>query len=98
MTKDPLAVLSFNSESVFVGNKTVQNDIWTFNQNDNFYILTTNEVITGNGRKSFGLTGVFTPGNTQGALTVSTTIMNGSGGEININNNSDADKIEYFKK
>ncbi|GAB4031896.1 ice-binding family protein [Spirosoma jeollabukense] len=99
VTKDPLVVLSLNSSSVFVGNKTVQNDIWTFNDsNDNFYILTTNEVIAGGSRKSFGLTGVLTPGNTQGALTVSTTIMAGSGGEVNINNNSDADKIEYFKQ
>ena len=99
ITKDPLAVLSFNSSAVSVGSKIVQNSVWTFDDsNTNFYILRTNEVIEGEGHKSFGLTGVMTPGNTQGTLTVSTTIMAGSGGEVNISNNSDADKIDYFKK
>lgn len=99
VTKDPLAVMAFNSNAVFIGGKSVQNNIWTLNNsNDNFYIFTTNEVIAGNGHKSFGLTGVLTPGNTQGSLTVSTTIMGGSGGEGNISNNTDADKIDYFKK
>ena len=99
VTKDPLVKLSFNNSSVLVGNKVVQNGIWTFDErNADFYILTTTEVITGEGHKSFGLTGVLTPGNTKGTLTISTTIVGRSGGEVRIDNNSDADKIDYFKK
>ncbi|GAB4037102.1 beta strand repeat-containing protein [Spirosoma jeollabukense] len=99
LTKDPLVKLSFSSGSTFVGAKIVQNSIWTFDdKNDDFYILKTTEVITEGGRKSFGLTGVLTPGNTKGTLTISTTIVGGSGGEVRINNNSDAEKIDYFNK
>lgn len=99
VTKDPLVKLSFASSSVFVGNKIVQNGIWTLDEkNDDFYILKTTEVITGGGHKSFGFTGILTPGNTKGTLTISTTIVGGSGGEVRIDNNSDADKIDYFKK
>jgi hypothetical protein len=99
VTKDPLAILSFNNSSVLVGNKSVQNNIWTLDNSDaDSYIFTTNEVIAGKGHKSFGLTGVLTPANTQGTLTISTTIVGGSGGEAKTNNNSDADKIDYFKK
>lgn len=99
LTKDPLVDLSFNPASVFVGGKLVQNSSWTFsNSNPNFYILTTSAVIPGEDKLSFGLTGVLTPGNSQGALSISSTIVGGSGGEVKIDNNSDADKIDYFKK
>ena len=99
LTKDPLVALSFNPGSVLVGGKLVQNSIWTFDaSNSGYYTFTTSTVIPGEGHKSFGLTGVLTPGNTQGTLTISTTIYPHSGGEVRIDNNVDADKIDYFKK
>jgi hypothetical protein len=100
ISKDPLVNLSFNGASVLVGGRPVQNSIWTFDgtTDPDSYIFTTTQVIAGRGHKSIGLTGVLTPGNTQGTLTISTTIVGGSGGEVRTNNNSDADKIDYFKK
>ena len=98
IAKDPLVTLSFNASSVLVGGKQVQNSSWRFdNSNDNFYILTT-EGRAGQGHKTFGLTGVLTPGNTKGSLTITSTIAGVSGGEVKITNNSDADKIDYFKQ
>ncbi len=32
----------------------------------------------------------------QGTLTVSAILMGGSGGEVRLDNNNDADKVEYF--
>jgi hypothetical protein len=99
IAKDPLVVLSFTSSSVLVGGKTVQNGSWSFDSTDgDFYILTTTAGITGKGHKSFGLTGVLTPGNTKGSLAITSTIAGVNGGELKITNNSDADKVDYFKK
>ncbi|SFE67979.1 beta strand repeat-containing protein [Spirosoma endophyticum] len=99
VSKDPLVNLSFDGAATLVGGRIVQNSIWTLNNsNPDSYIFTTTQSIAGQGRQSIGLTGVLTPGNTQGTLTISTTIVGGSGGEVRIDNNSDADKIDYFKK
>ncbi|GAB4039462.1 hypothetical protein GCM10028774_40910 [Spirosoma jeollabukense] len=100
VSKDPMVAFSFNGGLSLVGGKLVQNSIWTFDgtSNPNAYIFTTSEVINPGSKKSFGLTGILTPGNTQGTLSISTTIVGGSGGEVRINNNSDAEKIDYFKK
>ena len=99
LTKDPMVPLSFNPEATLVGGKLVQNSIWTFdNSFPDLYVFSTQQVIGAEGKKSFGLTGVLNPNNTQGSLTITSTLMAGSGGEITINNNSDADKIDYFKK
>ena len=100
LTKDPLVALSFDGSATFVGGKIVQNGSWTFNgtSNADFYLLTTTQVIGANAKKSFGLTGVLTPGNTKGSLTITTVIAGLSGGEVKLNNNSDSDKIEYFNK
>ena len=99
VTKDPLVSLSFNPTDVLINGKMVQNSDWTFNTTDpNFYILTTNAVIGGEGKKSFGLTGMLTPGLTKGSLSISSVVVGGNGGEVKISNNSDADTIDYFAK
>ncbi|GAB4044225.1 hypothetical protein [Spirosoma jeollabukense] len=100
ITKDPLVTLSFNASSTFVGGKVVQNGNWTFDgtSNDDFYLVRTTQVLGPNAKRSFGLTGVLKPGNTKGALTISTTIAGLSGGEVKLTNNTDSDKIDYFNK
>ncbi|SFC78342.1 hypothetical protein [Spirosoma endophyticum] len=99
LTKDPMVPLSFNPNATLVGGKLVQNDFWTFDDSyPDLYVFSTQQVIQAGGKKSFGLTGVLNPNNTRGSLTISSALMAGSGGEITIKNNSDADKIDYFKK
>ncbi|CAN5609922.1 hypothetical protein BH09BAC4_BH09BAC4_25390 [soil metagenome] len=100
ITKDPLVTLSFNPSLTFVGGKVVQNGGWTFDgtSNDSFYLLRTIQVLGPKAKRSFGLTGVLKPGNTKGALTITTTIAGLSGGEFRLTNNSDSDKIDYFNK
>lgn len=99
LSKDPMIPLSFNPNATLVGGKQVQNDFWTFdNLYPNLYVFSTQQVIPAGGKKSFGLTGVLNPNNTRGNLAITSALMAGSGGETTINNNSDADKIDYFKE
>lgn len=100
ITKDPMAVLSFSGSSTVIGGKAVQNGNWSFDavSDTNFYILTSTQGLAGKGKSSFGLTGVNTPGNTKGSLTITTSVVEVSGGEVKTTNNLDADKIDYFKK
>ncbi|WP_143100897.1 Ig-like domain-containing protein [Spirosoma endophyticum] len=99
IAKDPLFVLSFDGAAVFVGGKVVNNSVWTFDAtNKDFYILTTNAGLVGGTKRVFGLTGVFTPGNTRGSIGISSLIVASSSGELNLTNNSDADSIDYFNK
>ncbi|SFD83085.1 lamin tail domain-containing protein [Spirosoma endophyticum] len=98
ITKDLLVSLSFDQTATFVGGKMVQNSNWTFDavSNKNFYVLTTTQPIGPKGKESVGLTGVLSPGNTKGSLTLSSLVVGGN--ELNITNNADADKIDYFNK
>lgn len=77
----------------------MQNSAWSFSgPSGGFYTLTTTQIIAAGDVLSFGLAGVMTPGATQGSLTVSTIIVNGSGGDVRIDNNNDADKVDYFQQ
>ena len=100
VTKDTKAPLSFSSTTTTLNGRSVQNSLWSFDgtSNSSFYILTTSQVIEADGVLSFGLRGQVIPGATKGVLTLSSVIDDGSGGEVRINNNSDADKIDYFNK
>ena len=100
VTKDPSINLTFNGALTQLNNKAVQNSVWTFNgtSNSSFYVLTTNQVINGATKLSFGLNGVLTPGESAGTLSITSIVVGSSAVEARINNNSDADKIEYFAR
>lgn len=100
--KDPRFTLSMNSGATTVNGQPVQNSAWTFTgPSGGFYTATTTNVIAGNvgtGSLSFGLTGVFTPGASTGTAPVTVIIVSGSGGETRIDNNNDAERIDYFQQ
>lgn len=99
--KDPQYTLSLNPAATLVNGLLVQNSVWTFSgPSGGFYTLTTNQVIAGNvgtGALAFGLEGTLTPGASGGTLTFSSIIVGGSGGETRIDNNNDADTVDYFQ-
>lgn len=98
VTKDPLFVLSFDGTATSVGGQAVNNSVWTFDASiPNFYVLTTNAGVVEAGSR-YGLTGVFTPGNTRGSTAISSLVAGATSGEVNLINNSDADIINYFNK
>lgn len=100
IAKDPKFTLSFDPAATAVNGRVVQNSAWSFSgPSGGFYTLTTTNVIASNvgtGTLAFGLTGTLSPGATVGTLTVSAIILGGSGGQTRIDNDTDADKIEYF--
>ena len=96
VSKDAAANLTFNPTLTTLGGRTVQNGSWSFTSDDDYYSLTTTQAITAGGDLSFGLSGTLTPANKAGITNVGATLMQGSGGEIRMTNNSDADKIDYF--
>ncbi|MBD2753636.1 hypothetical protein [Spirosoma validum] len=99
ITKDARTTLNFNSAATTVGNRSVQNGAWGFNNSDpSYYVLTSMQSVAAGDKLSFGLEGIMNPGGTTGSLTLSSVILGASGGEINVSNNSDADKIEYFQQ
>ena len=102
ITKDPMLSLTFDPNAVSLPGHTgsVQNNQWAFDgtSNPNYYVLTTQATIDGQSALSVGLSGQFTPGVTQGQTSVNAVLVGGSGGEANVTNNSDADKLEYFER
>ncbi|MBD2752970.1 hypothetical protein [Spirosoma validum] len=100
VTKDAKMPLIFPSTATSIGGRSVSNSAWTFDANINpgYYTLTTTNVVAAGDKLSFGFTGTLTPGATTGVLTMSSVILGTSGGEVRVNNNVDADKIDYFQQ
>ena len=98
ISKDARLGLSLDKSLTSVGGQPVQNSAWSVDATDaHFYVLTSSGVITGGGPLSVGLSGLLSPGSTSGVLTVSAVVVGGSGGEVRLINNTDADKIDYFQ-
>ncbi len=99
LTKDPRLRLSFDASQTMVGGRPVQNSVWRVDDSQaDYYILTTNQRIVAGELLSIGLIGQLIPGATAGVLTVSATLVGNSGGEVNIINNIDSDRIDYFQR
>ncbi len=100
VTKDDLTSLSFAAGTTTLDGRSVQNSLWSFDgsSDPNYYILTTNSVVSASGKLTFGLSGTLTPGGTSGTLAINAVIVGGSGSETRINNNVGVNKIDYFQK
>ena len=100
VSKDDLVNLTFDASASRIDNRDVQNSSWSFDgtSDPDYYIFRTTAVIDASDQLSFGLSGTLTPGATSGTLTVSAVIVGGSGGEVRLINNNDADKIDYFQR
>ncbi|GAB4018813.1 hypothetical protein GCM10028773_19710 [Spirosoma koreense] len=96
IAKDAKVMLNFDAGLSSVGGKPVQNSQWTFGGlSGGFYTLTSSGVLSGNSL-SVGLTGVLSAGGSTGVVTVSAMVVGGA--EASLDNNTDADKIEYFQQ
>lgn len=96
ITQDNHLTLSLPASATQVDGRTVTNSEWQLSgPADGYYILTTNQPIAAGDQLSVGLTGTFSPAASSGALSVSCTLISGSGGEQKLNNNYDADLLFY---
>ncbi|GAB4014264.1 hypothetical protein GCM10028773_00400 [Spirosoma koreense] len=96
IAKDANVTLSFDGSLSSVGGKPVQNSQWTFGGlSGGYYTLTSSGVLAGTSL-SVGLTGTLLGGSSTGVVTVSGIVL--GGGDGTLDNNTDADKIEYFQQ
>ncbi|GAB4017070.1 hypothetical protein GCM10028773_12050 [Spirosoma koreense] len=97
ITKDAKVTLTFDNSLSSVGGRSVQNSAWSFDATQpGYYQLSTTAPLVAGAIRSLGLTGVLTPTGTAGMISLSATVA--GGGEDNLANNTDADKIEYFQQ
>ncbi|MBD2757182.1 hypothetical protein [Spirosoma validum] len=99
VTKDAKLNLNFPPNATQVGGRPVQNSAWSFSNTDpNYYILSTSQSVPAGDRLSFGLTGMLSPGATNGVISISTILLPTNIKEAKLTNNSDSDKVEYFQQ
>lgn len=86
----------FNKSLTIIGTIPVNNADWNYSEDANFCIFTTSVVIPAGSFSTFGFAAIFDPVNTMGIYTLTSQIDPYSGGENRINNNADAERIDYF--
>ncbi len=94
--KDPRFTFAFDSNLTTVGFSAVENSDWTYSSGTLFHEFTTNNVIQGKQRLSFGYIGMYDPQGTAGQTSITATLVANSGGDSTTSNNSDSEKIAYF--
>ena len=95
--KDPSLSFSFNSSATFIGPYAVDNASWTYDSsNPAFHVFTTDESIPAGETLSLGYVASFAPGNSNGQVTYTATVVANSGGESNFYNNIDAETLVFF--
>jgi hypothetical protein len=86
---------SQNATTLPVSGRPVDNVIWTLTQDASALFFTTTTVIQGGTQKNFGFSAAWSSGSTSGSYTASVAIIPGSGGEVRIDNNTDAETADY---
>jgi len=86
----------FDQGLTMLGSIPLNNNVWTYSSDAVYHFFTTSAIITEAGFLSFGFKAIFNPGNTKGVYTITSQINTGSGGEIQVDNNVDAEKLDYF--
>lgn len=92
---------AFDGNLVELDGVSLENNKWTHSENETQHIFTTvnsGVVIPAGGLSRFGIKARWVAEAQEGIYTISVQIDSFSGNEIPINNNSDADKIDFFDK
>jgi hypothetical protein len=94
--KDYRWSFTYNPSASYINGKSVNNSVWTYTDDDPYHKFTTNSVIAKGSYSKLGFIAVWNAGQTQGTYTITSQIDSWSGGEIKIDNNVDAEKLDYF--
>jgi hypothetical protein len=86
----------YNPALTQLGSITLDNNVWTYSQDPTYHIFTTTSSIAAGGFSYFGFNATWNAGQTKGIYTITSQIVSGSGGENRIDNNVDAEKLDYF--
>lgn len=93
---DPRLTFTWDPTLTNVGFDQVQNNQWTYTSNVLFHTFETTNVIAAGASLSFGYVSSYDPQNTSGQSTITMTVVPGSGGESQFNNNGDSELLTYF--
>jgi len=88
----------YNPALVNLSGFPLNNADWTYSENATQHIFKSSVVIPAGGFSYFGFSAAWNAGQTQGIYTITSQIDSWSGGEDRIDNNSDAEKLDYFIK
>jgi hypothetical protein len=95
---DPRWVLNgpYVQELTMLGTTALNNDDWAYSKDATHHIFTSSVAISAGASSYFGFNAAWDAGLTQGFYTITSQIDSDSGGENRIDNNVDAEKIDYF--
>ena len=101
MAKDDQLSFTWDPTATMIGGNAVDNSLWDFDGTSfpGFYIWITNsnfDILDAGDKLTFGMEAIFDAQNASGSSPFTMTIGNGSGGEGNFFNNSDAEIIIFF--
>jgi hypothetical protein len=94
--KDNRWSFTYNPSATDINGKPVNNPVWTWTDFGIYHKFTTSSVITAGYYSRFGFTALWTEITSMGTYTITSQITSGSGGETRIDNNVDAEKLDYF--
>lgn len=96
--KDSRWVLSepYDETATQIGSVTVNNADWDYEDDGTRHVFTTTLTIDAGAASTFGIKAAWDAGQTQGKYTITSQIIAGSGGENRIDNNVDAEVLDYF--
>jgi hypothetical protein len=86
----------YNPNLTMVGTVAVNNADWTYSLEGTRHVFRSSATIVAGGFSTFGFDARWDAGPNQGVATITSQIVAGSGGENRINNNVDAEKIDFF--
>ncbi|MBE0638026.1 MAG: cadherin-like domain-containing protein, partial [Bacteroidales bacterium] len=86
----------YDQSLTMLGTTPLNNADWNYSDDATYHIFTTTAVIPAGGFSYFGFNARWDAGQTVGIYTITSQIVEGSGGEIRIDNNVDAEKLDYF--
>jgi len=90
-------LLDWQPTQTQIGSFVIENPQWTYDgTNSSFHFWTRDISIAANGSSTFGFEAVYDPQNSSGIVNYTVTILLGSGGEVNGDNNIDSETILYF--
>jgi hypothetical protein len=87
---------AYNPALTSLNSIPLENSKWTYSENLTHHIFQTTEVIPSGQSSTFGFRCTWNAGQTTGIFTMTSQIDSGSGNENRIDNNADAEKLDYF--
>jgi CshA-type fibril repeat protein len=86
----------YDSGLTILGATALDNSDWAYTLEPGFHVFTSTTVIPGGSFSMIGFEAKWDAGQTRGVYTITAQIVEGSGAEIRIDNNVDAEKLDYF--